>query len=74
MRGFISNISTEADEKVAVIVLENKSSYIVPLFMLPEGIEVDDFVIIEHGLITIDPDSKKYKEELQKKLEEIIEQ
>lgn len=74
MRGFISNISSNEEESVAVIVLENKTSYIVPLDMLPLGIEVDDFVIIEHGLITIDPESTKYKLELQKKLEEIIEQ
>ena len=58
-RGFVSQISSDGENTTAVIILENKSSYIVPIEMLPRNIEIDDFVIINNGVVTIDPTNLK---------------
>ena len=80
LKGFIASISSDAvslnsadgDSKTAVIVLENQSTYIVPIEMLPRNIEVDDFVIIENGVVTIDPENDEKQELLKKTLETLL--
>ncbi len=80
LKGFVSSISSDAvslipsdgDSRTAVIVLENQSTYIVPIEMLPRNIEVDDFVIIENGVVTIDPETDEKKELLRNALENIL--
>ena len=53
-------------------MLENKKSYIVTIEMLPHNIEIDDFVIIDNGVITIDPDTDVKKELLRASLIDMI--
>ena len=80
LRGFVSSISSEGktitpvdgETVTAVIILENKSTYIVPIEMLPRNIEVDDFVIIDNGVVTIDPETDEKKELLRQALEEYL--
>ena len=71
-RGFVSQISSDGENTTAVIILENKSSYIVPIEMLPRNIEIDDFVIINNGTVTIDPETDEKKEMLRTALEDIL--
>jgi hypothetical protein len=71
-RGFVSQISSDGENTTAVIILENKSSYIVPIEMLPRNIEIDDFVIINNGVVTIDPETDEKKEMLRTALEDIL--
>lgn len=72
IKGFVVSISSDGENKTAVIMLENKSSYIVPIEMLPNNIEVDDFVIIENGSVTIDPETDNKKESLRQALESLL--
>ena len=80
LKGFVSSISSDAvslipsdgDSRTAVIVLENKSNYIVPIEMLPRNIEVDDFVIIENGVVRLDPETDEKKELLRNALENLL--
>lgn len=72
LKGFVSSISSDGEETTAVIILENQSSFIVPIEMLPRNIEIDDFVIIENGVVTIDPETDEKKELLRKVLEDIL--
>ena len=80
LKGFVSSISSNAvslipsdgDSRTAVIVLENKSTYIVPIEMLPRNIEIDDFVIIDNGVVSIDPETDDKKELLRSVLENIL--
>ena len=72
IRGFVSHISSDGENTTAVIVLENKSSYIIPIEMLPRNIEIDDFVIINNGVVTIDPETDEKKEMLRNALEEFL--
>ncbi len=72
VKGFILSISRNEDQTDAVIMLENKSTYIVPIEMLPSNIEVDDFVVIENGVIKIDPNCDDLKDLLKNTLEEMI--
>lgn len=80
LKGFVSSISSDAvslipsdsDSRTAVIVLENQSTYIVPIEMLPRNIEVDDFVIIENGVVRIDPETDEKKELLRNALENLL--
>ena len=80
LKGFVSSISSDAvsllpsdgDSRTAVIVLENQSTYIVPIEMLPRNIEIDDFVIINNGMVTIDPETDEKKEMLRTVLEDIL--
>lgn len=72
LRGFVSSISSDGETTTAVIILENQSSFIVPIEMLPRNIEIDDFVIIENGIVTIDPETDEKKELLRKVLEDFI--
>ena len=61
-KGIIEYISKE--DNTAVIALETGRSVQVELDMLPEGVELDDFVILDKGLIKIDPDNEKLKIQL----------
>ena len=80
LKGFVSSISSDAvslipsdgDSRTAVIVLENQSTYIVPFDMLPRCIEVDDFVIIENGVVRLDPETDEKKELLRNALENLL--
>ena len=72
LKGFVSSITSDSENKTAVIILENKSTYIVPLEMLPRNIEVDDFVIINNGVVTIDPETDEKKELLRIALEDLL--
>ena len=72
LEGFVSSISSDGENKTAVIILENQSTYIVPIEMLPRNIEIDDFVIIDNGVVTIDPDTDEKKELLRNALEELL--
>ena len=72
LKGFISSITSDGETTSAVIMLENRKSYIVPIEMLPYNIEIDDFVIIDNGIITIDPDTDIKKELLRSSLEDMI--
>ena len=72
LKGFVSSISSDGEVTTAVIVLENQSTYIVPIEMLPRNIEIDDFLIIDHGSITIDPENDEKKELLMAALEQFI--
>lgn len=72
LKGFVSSISSDGETTTAVIILENQSSFIVPIEMLPRNIEIDDFVIIENGVVTIDPETDEKKELLRKVLEDIL--
>ena len=72
LKGFVSSISSDGENKSAVIILENQSTYIVPIEMLPRNIEIDDFVIIDNGVVTIDPDTDEKKELLRNALEELL--
>ena len=72
VREFVSHISSDGENTTAVIVLENKSSYIIPIEMLPRNIEIDDFVIINNGVVTIDPETDEKKEMLRNALEEFL--
>ena len=80
LKGFDSSISSDAvslipsegDSRTAVIVLENQSTYIVPIEMLPRNIEVDDFVIIENGVVRLDPETDDKKELLRNALENLL--
>ena len=72
LKGFVSSITSDGEVTTAVIILENHSSYIVPIEMLPRNIEIDDFVIIENGVVTIDPETDEKKELLRKVLEDIL--
>ena len=72
LKGFVSSISSDGESRTAVIVLENQSTYIVPIEMLPRNIEVDDFVIIENGVVRIDPETDEKKELLRSALENIL--
>lgn len=72
LKGFISSITSDGEATKAVIMLENKQSYIVPIEMLPHNIEIDDFVIIDNGVITIDPDTDVKKELLRASLIDMI--
>lgn len=72
LKGFVSSISSDGENKTAVIILENQSTYIVPIEMLPRNIEIDDFVIIDNGVVTIDPDTDEKKELLRNALEELL--
>ena len=80
LKGFVSSISSDAvslipsdgDSRTAVIVLENQSTYIVPIEMLPRNIEIDDFVIIDNGIVSIDPETDEKKELLRSALENIL--
>jgi hypothetical protein len=44
----------------------------VPIEMLPRNIEIDDFVIINNGVVTIDPETDEKKEMLRTVLEDIL--
>ena len=68
----VSLLPSDGDSRTAVIVLENQSTYIVPIEMLPRNIEVDDFVIIENGVVRIDPETDEKKELLRSALENIL--
>lgn len=72
LKGFVSSISSDGEVTTAVIILENQNSFIVPIEMLPRNIEIDDFVIIENGVVTIDPETDDKKELLRKVLEDIL--
>ncbi len=72
LKGFVSSITSDGEVTTAVIVLENQSTYIVPIEMLPRNIEIDDFVIIENGVVTIDPETDDKKELLRNALEELL--
>ncbi len=72
IKGFVLSISKNEDQVEAVIMLENKSTYIVPIEMLPTNIEVDDFVIMENGVIKIDPNCDDFKDLLKNTLEDLI--
>lgn len=80
LKGFVSSISSDAvslipsdgDSRTAIIVLENQSTYIVPIEMLPRNIEVDDFVIIENGVVRLDPETDEKKELLRNALENLL--
>lgn len=72
LKGFVSSISSDGDETTAVIILENQSSFILPIEMLPRNIEIDDFVIIENGIVTIDPETDEKKELLRSTLEKLL--
>ena len=72
LKGFVSSISSDGENKTAVIILENQSTYIVPIEMLPRNIEIDDFVIIDNGVVTIDPDTDEKKELLRNALENLL--
>lgn len=72
LKGFVSSISSDGENKTAVIILENKSTYIVPIEMLPRNIEIDDFVIIDNGIVSIDPETDEKKELLRNALEELL--
>lgn len=72
LKGFISQISFDGEVTTAVITLENQSTIIVPIEMLPRNVEIDDFVIIDHGMVMIDPDNDEKKETLRKTLESLI--
>lgn len=72
LKGFVSQISFDGEVTTAVITLENQSTIIVPIEMLPRNIEIDDFLIIDHGSITIDPENDEKKELLMAALEQFI--
>lgn len=72
IKGFVLSIAHNEDQIEAVIMLENKSTYIVPIEMLPANIEIDDFVIIDNGVIKIDPNCDDLKDLLQNTLEDLI--
>ncbi len=72
LKGFVSSISSDGENKTAVIILENQSTYIVPIEMLPRNIEIDDFVIIDNGIVSIDPETDEKKELLRNALEELL--
>ncbi len=72
LKGFVSSISTDGDVTTAVIVLDNHSTFIVPIEMLPRNIEIDDFVLIDNGVVAIDPDTDDKKELLRKTLEDFL--
>ena len=72
LKGFVSSISSDGENKTAVIILENQSTYIVPIEMLPRNIEIDDFVIIDNGIVNIDPETDEKKELLRNALEELL--
>ena len=40
--------------------------------MLPRNIEIDDFVIIDNGVVTIDPETDDKKELLRNFLEDLL--
>ena len=61
LKGFVSQISFDGEVTTAVITLENQSTIIVPIEMLPRNIEIDDFVIINNGLVTIDHETDEKK-------------
>ena len=70
---YIKNTMPEyKPEETAVIILENQSTYIVPIEMLPRNIEIDDFVIIDNGIVNIDPETDEKKELLRNALEELL--
>ena len=69
IKGFVLNI-IENDNKEAIIILEDQRSYTIPIEMLPKYIEIDDFIIIDNGKITIDPDSDDKREYILSKLQE----
>ena len=74
LKGFVEQISCnqETNEKNALIRLENHSAYVVPLELLPTNIEVDDFIIIDNGKISIDPDTDDKKEEIKKAIVKLL--
>lgn len=72
LKGFVSSISSDGEVTTAVIVLENQSTYIVPIEMLPRNIEIDDFLIIDNGVVSIDPETDDKKELLRSVLENIL--
>lgn len=72
LKGFVSSISSDGENKTAVIILENQSTYIVPIEMLPRNIEIDDFVIIDNGVVSVDPETDEKKELLRNALEELL--
>lgn len=72
IKGFVLSITFNEDQMEAVIMLENKSTYIVSIEMLPANIEIDDFVIIDNGVIKIDPNCDDFKDLLQNTLEDLI--
>lgn len=72
LKGFVSSISSDGENKTAVIILENQSTYIVPIEMLPRNIEIDDFVIIDNGIVSIDPETDEKKDLLRNALEELL--
>ena len=69
-KGIIEHIST--DDKTAVIALETGRTMQVDLDMLPEGADVDDFVILEKGLLTIDPLNEQNKQAIKDQLNKIL--
>ncbi len=72
-RGFISDIKINEDgSKEVIILLENHHQYIVPYEMLPFNIEIDDFIIIDNGRVSIDPESDEKKELILQNLEKFI--
>ena len=42
LKGFVSQISFDGEVTTAVITLENQSTIVVPIEMLPRNIEIDD--------------------------------
>lgn len=73
LKGFVEQINKTEEEEIAVILLENRKRYCVPLAMLPRNVEVDDFVIIENGHVVLDPKTDDLKDELHAILMNMIE-
>lgn len=74
IKAFVSNITTnfETNTEEVVIILEDQRTYTLPIELLPKYVEVDDFLIIDHGKITIDPESDDKKELIRSHIENLM--
>ena len=70
-RGFVEQIFENS--QTAVIRLESEQIMTIPFALLPKNIDIDDFVIMENGVMAIDPENKKKRQQISEKLTLLLE-
>jgi pyruvate kinase len=68
--GFVEELCLK--DQMAQIILENKNRIAIPLCLLPSDVNEEDFILMEDGKVTKDPDNLQKKMLMKKIIQDQI--